>query len=86
MADKRNPYFNNSGCPDPTAYEALKPIITAENDLDKKVHFLIKIVKFILNESGFELISRIEIKDKKSIMRNSFVSSFRFRLNKKCNR
>lgn len=31
-----------------------------------KVNFLIKVLKFIIAESGFELLARIEIKDKKT--------------------
>lgn len=62
----RGPLYNASGCADPTAYEALKPIIREENQLEGKVAFLIKILKYIINESGFDLLSRIEIKDRKT--------------------
>lgn len=62
----RNPYFNQSGYPDPTAFEALKPIIEEENAVEIKVNFLIKVLKFIIRESGFELVNRIEIKDIKT--------------------
>lgn len=31
-----------------------------------KVNFLIKVLKFIIAESGFELLARIELKDKKT--------------------
>ena len=65
MANK-NPHFNASGCADPTAYEALKPIIKEDAELESKVNFLIKVLKFIINETGFELLNRIEIKDKKT--------------------
>jgi hypothetical protein len=65
MANK-NPYFNASGCPDPTAYEALKPIIKEDAEVEGKVNFLIKVLKFIISESGFELIARIELRHKKS--------------------
>lgn len=34
--------------------------------LEGKVNFLIKVLKFITAESGFELLARIEIKDKKT--------------------
>ena len=34
--------------------------------LEGKVNFLIKVLKFIIAESGFELLARIEIKDKKT--------------------
>lgn len=62
----KNPFLNDSCCPDPTAYEALKPIIKQDNNLDKKVHNLINVLKFIIEWAGFELIGRIKIRDKKS--------------------
>ncbi len=65
MANK-NPHFNASGCPDPTAYEALKPIVKEDAELENKVHFLIKVLKFIISQSDFELLNRIEVKDKRS--------------------
>ena len=65
MAENRNPFLNQSGCPDPTAYHALKPI-KEDAALEGKVNFLIKVLKFIIAESGFELLARIELKDKKT--------------------
>ncbi|WFD12226.1 hypothetical protein [Tepidibacter hydrothermalis] len=62
----RNPKFNASGCADPTAYEALKPMIKEDAALEKKVHNVVNCVKFIVDWAGFELIGRIQIKDKKS--------------------
>lgn len=62
----RNPYFNQSGCADPTAYEAMKPIIKEDAESESKVNFTIKVLKYILNECGFDLLNRIEIKDRKS--------------------
>lgn len=66
MGNSKNPYFNASGCPDPTSYQALKPIIKEENDIDKKVHNLINVLKFIVDWAGFEFIGRIQIKDRKT--------------------
>ena len=66
MGDKRNLKYNQSGCADLTAYEALKPIIKEDTALENRVNFLIKVLKFIINETGFELLNRIEIKDKKT--------------------
>lgn len=51
---------------DPTAYHALKPIIREEAELDGKVNFLIKVLKYIIAESGFELLARIELRDKRT--------------------
>lgn len=64
MAHK--PWENAEGYADPTAHDALKPIIQEENSLEGKVNFLIKVLKFIIAESGFELLARIELKDKKT--------------------
>ena len=65
MANK-NPHFNASGCADPTAYEALKPIIKEDAELEYKVNFMIRVLKFIISQSDFELLNRIEVKDNKS--------------------
>ena len=48
------------------AYHALRPIIREEEALDAKVNFLIKVLKYIIAESGFELLARIELRDKKT--------------------
>jgi hypothetical protein len=66
MGNNKNPFFNQSGYADPTAYHGLKPIIQEEQELDKKVHNLINVLKFIVEWAGFEFIGRIQIKDKKS--------------------
>lgn len=66
MSDNKNPFLNASGCPDPTAYHALRPIIHEEAELDSKVNFLIKVLKYVIAESGFELLARIELRDKKT--------------------
>jgi len=61
-----NPRKNNEGYSDPTAYEGLKPVIAEENNFFKEVSTLISVLKFIIDKSGFELINRIELKDKKT--------------------
>lgn len=66
MGSDNNPRYNVSGCADPTAYDALKPIIKEDAELENKVYFLVKVLKFIISQSDFELLNRIEIKDKKS--------------------
>jgi hypothetical protein len=62
----RNPMFNSSGCKDLTAYHAIGNVIKEEKELDKRVHNLINVLKFIIDWAGFELIGRIEIRDKKT--------------------
>ena len=62
----RNPIFNTSGCKDLTAYEAIKNVSKEEQELEKRVHNLVNVIKFIIDWAGFDLIARIEIKDKKT--------------------
>lgn len=60
----RNIMKNGEGYSDPTAYEGLRPVIEEENALERRVNQLIKVLKYITDLADFELISRIEIKDK----------------------
>ena len=61
------PWENAEGYTDSTAYTALRHIQQEENaELDAKVNTLIKVLKYIVSLSGFELINRIELRDKKS--------------------
>lgn len=64
MAD--NPRRNSEGYFDPTAYMGLKPIIEEENALEREVNMLVKVLKYIISKSGFELVNRIELRDKKT--------------------
>lgn len=56
---------NSEGYIDPTAYAALKSIINDEKS-EKKAAYLISVVKFIAKESGFEILNRVVLKDKKT--------------------
>lgn len=62
----KNPYYNNEGYNDPTAYAGTKNIIKEETATEKRASELIKVLKFIIHLSGFKLIQRIKIKDKKT--------------------
>lgn len=66
MGNDKNPRYNASGCADPTAYEALKPIIKEDAEIERKAYELVKIVKIIIGWAGFELVQRVQIKHKKS--------------------
>lgn len=59
---KENHRLNSEGYPDPTAYA----LIEKENNLEYRVNTLIKVLKSVVALSGFELIARIEIRDKNS--------------------
>lgn len=49
-----------------TAYKVLRQVIKEEKELDERVRNLISVLKFIIDWAGFELISRIEIRHKKT--------------------
>lgn len=61
MKDK-NPYYNAEMYADPTAYDGLKNIVREENETERKCNRLVKVLKFIIKESGFELLNRIELR------------------------
>lgn len=61
------PWKNAEGYADPTAYAALTNIQVEESAaLDARVNTLIKVLKYIIAVSGFEMVNRIELRDKKS--------------------
>ena len=65
MSDSNDLRRNAEGYVDPTAYVALKSIANDEKT-EKKAAYVVSILKFIIRESGFELLNRIELKDKKT--------------------
>jgi hypothetical protein len=60
------PWQNAEGYNDPTAYEGIKPIVQEENREKKRVETLIFVLKYIIKLAGFDLIARIEIRDRKT--------------------
>ena len=66
QGDKNNPFNNSEGYPNPTEYYALKSIIQEEKELEKKVHNLVNVLKFVTDWAGFEFIGRIQLRHKKS--------------------
>ena len=69
MGNNGKPWLNNSGCPDPTAYEAIKRIQSEERKsrhVDDAAHMVVTTIKNILDLSGFELVERIQIRHKKT--------------------
>jgi hypothetical protein len=61
-----NPRKNSEGYSDPTAYEGMKPIVAEENTVNLELYNLIKVLKYIIKHSGFELQNRIELRHTKS--------------------
>lgn len=60
------PKRNASGLPDPTAHDALLPIARAEEELETQTTKLIKVLKGIIDLAGYDLVARIELRDRKS--------------------
>lgn len=56
------PWENRSGLPDPTAYNGGKAIAKEE----QKVTDLVWIIKKIARRAGFEVINRVEFRDRRS--------------------
>lgn len=60
-------YRNSEGYSDPTAGAAMSKVIREEKDRQQqRVSALISELKGIIDKAGFELIARIEIRDKKT--------------------
>lgn len=57
---------NSEGYSDPTAANAISQVSREENESDKRANDLIKVLKFIIRSCGFELITRIQIKEVKT--------------------
>jgi exosome complex RNA-binding protein Rrp4 len=69
LGNNGKPWLNDSGCHDPTAYEAMKRIQKEEwiaNQTDRNARLVITTIKNILDLSGFELVERIQIRHNKS--------------------
>ncbi|MDL2301314.1 hypothetical protein LJC58_03060 [Lachnospiraceae bacterium OttesenSCG-928-D06] len=57
---------NQEGYSDPTASMAVGAVYKEEHEADKRAYDLVKVLKFIIRTSGFELAERIQLKDKES--------------------
>lgn len=69
MGNNGKPWLNDSGCPDPTVYEAMKNIQKEEkrsNHVDDNAHMVVTTIKNILDLAGFELVERVQIRHKKT--------------------
>lgn len=57
---------NSEGYADPTPFEAMRHIDKDEAERQKRLSALIYILKANIHAAGFELITRIELRDKRS--------------------
>lgn len=55
------PWENKSGCPDPTAYAAMKP-----TEEEMRVSDFVKAIKILARLAGFEILNWIEIRVKRT--------------------
>ncbi len=61
-----NDKFNGSGCKDLTAYKAIKEVSKEQRNKDKDIGKLIQVVKYIIDNAGYDLVNRIVIMDKET--------------------
>lgn len=64
MSHKEIPIRNPSGCLDQTAYTALSTIQNQHDDVDLRAQYFIRSIKTIIDQSGYDLLARIEIRDR----------------------
>lgn len=67
--DSRNhgiPYCNPEGYADPTAHTALSKIQGEMDSDDARVQQFIRSLKTIVDQSGYDLLARIEIRDRRT--------------------
>lgn len=57
---------NKEGYSDPTAFAAFSNIQKDEIEMQRRVSELVNVLKYVIDKSGFELIARIQIRDKKT--------------------
>ena len=57
---------NAEGYSDPTAYHGTRNVLREEARIDKRADDLISTLKYVIRQSGFELIERIQLRDVKS--------------------
>lgn len=66
MSKKTMPRRNMEGYRDDTAYAAMQKTLTESGERDARVQRLIKSIKEIIDQSGYDLLNRIELRDRKS--------------------
>ena len=57
---------NAEGYSDPTAYKAVTKVMREENDQQRRINALIGSLKSLIDLAGFDLLNRIEVRDRKT--------------------
>ena len=60
------PYHNPEGYADPTAHAALTTVQAAQDEADQRCQQLIRALKTIIELSDYDLLARIELRDRKT--------------------
>ena len=60
------PTHNPDGYPDPTAHDALSSVLEEQEEADRRCQMLIKSVKTVIDLAGFDLLARIEVRDRRT--------------------
>lgn len=57
---------NKSGYNDPTAYKGMMAVLREETDQQRRLNALISVLKYIIDLAGYDLLNRIEVKDRRT--------------------
>lgn len=62
----RIPMKNPDGYCDPTAYAAMNSVQRSQDEADLRVQTFIKALKTMIDQSGYDLLERIELRDRRT--------------------
>lgn len=62
----RIPLKNAEGYADPTAYAAMNAVQKQQDEVDQRVQSFVRAIKTIIDQSGYDPLARIEIRDRMS--------------------
>ena len=57
---------NAEGYIDPTAYKAITKVMQEESDQQRRINALIGSLKSLIDLAGYDLLNRIEVRDRKT--------------------
>lgn len=57
---------NAEGYSDPTAFNAMTKVMREENDQQRRINALIGSLKSLIDLAGYDLLNRIEVRDRKT--------------------
>lgn len=57
---------NKEGYNDPTAYKGMMAVLREESEQQRRLTSLIHVLKYIIDLAGYDLLNRIELKDRRT--------------------